>query len=731
MNVKIKSFSLSAIALGIITFSALSAGQPTPEERRPSKTPASASTGPLPTQRLFNRLIIKFKDQAITRSGMFDFTAASSQLRDLESSAAMKRANSRASKLSYLKSITVQTHVALTDQKLSHAELFALARQLEQDPQVAYAEIDTMMQTQFIPDDLDYQGKQWHYQAPSAYRGGANLPTAWDSVTGSGAVVAVIDTGYRPHADLQANLLPGYDFVSEDAPGSFIVANDGDGRDSDASDPGDWQLANSCYEGSPASNSSWHGTHVAGTIAAVTNNNLGVAGIAFNAKILPVRVLGVCGGYRSDVVAGMRWAAGLSVPGVPANPNKAKVLNLSLSGQGACSLLEQETIHAVRAAGSVVVAAAGNNSALSVGHPANCAGVIAVSAHSKLGDSAWYSNIGIETALSAPGGGMGKMEIPTDGGSVYSTLNLGTTVPLADNYKGYNGTSMATPHVAGVAALLASLQPGISPDALRSMLVNSARPHPTDTFCADTGYSPYCGAGLLDAKAAIDRLNSGEPSVGISASKDGVQPTGVPITLHAAASASPSSGNTSFSYEWTQLAGPAVSLSSPASATLSFVAPTPGDRYSFKVQVTDSAGHSAWSQIGVSTDTAPVLNALAVPAVQAGSKLTFTASATDAESQPVLFLASGLPAGATLDPATGVFNWNAAGPAGQYQFTVTPNDGTFNGTPQLVSVVVTEAASLAGNGGGGAMGWLDLLGLLSLAALGSGFGRPGTHGKKK
>lgn len=729
MNFKIKSFRLIIIVLGAITFSALSAGQ---------QTPATASAGLLPAQRQFNRLIIKFKDEAITRSGMFDFNAASSQLRGLENSVAMKRVNSRASRLSYLKSITAQTHVALTDQKLSHAELFALARQLEQDPQVAYADIDTILQTQLTPGDLDYQGKQWHYQAPSAYPGGANLPAAWDSAAGTGVVVAVIDTGYRPHADLKANLLPGYDFVSEDAPGSFIMANDGDGRDSDASDPGDWQLENSCYQGSPSSNSSWHGTHVAGTIAAVTNNNLGIAGIAFNAKVLPVRVLGVCGGYLSDVVAGMRWAAGLSVPGAPANPNKAKVLNLSLGAQGACSLLEQETIHAVRAAGSVVVTATGNDSALSVGHPANCAGVIAVSAHSKLADSAWYSNLGLETALSAPGGGMGRMEIPSDGSSVYSTLNLGTTVPLADSYKGYNGTSMATPHVAGVAALLASLQPGISPDALRSMLVNSARPHPRDSFCADARYSPYCGAGLLDAGAAVDRLNAGEPNVSISASKDGIQPTGVPITLHAAASASPISGNTRFNYEWTQLAGPAVSLTSPASATVSFVAPTPGERYSFKVQVTDGAGRSAWSQIGVSTNTAPVLGALAVPTVLAGSKLTFTASATDAENQPVLFFASGLPTGATLNAATGMFNWNAAGPAGQYQFTLTPSDGTFSGTPQLVSVVVTEPASLANSGGGGgSMGWLDLLGLLSLAALGGCLGHlPGTqgahgaHGKK-
>lgn len=164
----------------------------------------------------------------------------------------MNLAKTSAVSLSYLKSVTSQTHVAVTGQKLSRAELFALAKQIEQDPSVAYAEIDEIAHALFTPTDPDYQSQQWHYQAPATYPGGANLRTAWDLSTGAGVVVAVIDAGIRPHADLAAKLLPGYDFISADSPGVFTTANDGDGRDSDLSDPGDWTLAGACNSSSPA-----------------------------------------------------------------------------------------------------------------------------------------------------------------------------------------------------------------------------------------------------------------------------------------------------------------------------------------------------------------------------------------------------------------------------------------------------------------------------------------------
>ena len=211
---------------------------------------------------------------------------------------------------------------------MSLDEAERLARDIvASDPNVEYAEPDRIMRRTLTPNDTRYN-EQWHYFEAA---GGINAPPAWDKSTGAGVVTAVIDTGYRPHADLAGNILPGYDFISD-----TFVANDGNGRDSDASDPGDWINAGECGPGDPAAfeSSSWHGTHVAGTIAALTNNASGVAGIAFNAKVVPARVLGKCGGYTSDIADAIVWTSGGSVSGVPANANPAKVLNISLGGGG-------------------------------------------------------------------------------------------------------------------------------------------------------------------------------------------------------------------------------------------------------------------------------------------------------------------------------------------------------------------------------------------------------------
>lgn len=710
MKIKTRHIGLGAVALLIATGSAITTAQRVTPEALFQKTQISAFAGPLQTEPRFDRLIIKFKETASTRAGVFDFNAARSQVNRLDSSAALPLTTVGPAGLSYLKSVGAQTHVALTAKKLSRAELFALAKQIEQDPQVAYAEIDEIAHPHFTPTDPAFQ-TQWHYQAASAHRGGANLPAVWDRTTGSGVVVAVIDSGVRPHPDLAANLLPGYDFVSD-----ITAANDGDAFDNNASDPGDWEAAGACGSGSLAKDSSWHGTHVAGTIAAVANNVLGGVGVAFGAKILPVRVLGVCGGFSSDIAAGMRWAAGLNVPDVPANPHKARVLNLSLGGRGLCSAFYQETVDAVRAAGSIVVASTGNDGKPAVGSPANCAGVIAVTAHTRQGDHAVYGNIGAETTLSAPGGGAGAMALADDGAPIFSTANTGITVPREDSYAGYVGTSMAAPHVAGIAALLFSLHPAITSDTLRSTLVSSARPHPADTFCANR---TDCGAGLVDAKAAMDRLNSLAPSVTASASPEGVHKTGSTIGITARATAG-SGGNTAFSYQWTQLAGPPVTLSNTTAASTSFVAAALGASYTFNVKVTDGAGWVTSSDVSVTANTAPVLTPIPAQTVVQGGHLSFTALATDAEKTPVAFVTSGLPEGASLNPATGVFSWYSAGPAGTHSFTVTPNDGAFSGTPQTVTIAVTPAPAAgssngSGSGGGGSMGWLDLFALMLLA----------------
>lgn len=386
------------------------------------------------------------------------------------------------------------------DRKVTVAEASRLAAQIAaQDPTIEYAEPDRMMKRLFTPNDTRYN-EQWEYYETT---GGMRLPQAWDKSTGAGVIVAVIDTGYRPHADLAANIIGGYDFISDTA-----VSNDGDGRDADAKDPGDAVKAGECGSGEPAQDepSSWHGTHVAGTIAALSNNGSGVAGVAFGAKVLPLRVLGKCGGYTSDIADAIIWASGGSVSGVPANPNKARVINMSLGGGGACDNTTQNAINSARSRGTVVVVAAGNeNQDAANSNPANCSGVIAVAATNRQGGRAYYSNYGSVVDVAAPGGAMSSA---TDANGILSTLNAGQTAPGADSYAFYQGTSMATPHVAGVVALMLSKNPSLTPDDVESKLKATARAFPAT--CAQ------CGSGIVDANAAVDAAGSTTPPAGNS-----------------------------------------------------------------------------------------------------------------------------------------------------------------------------------------------------------------------
>jgi serine protease len=306
-------------------------------------------------------------------------------------------------------------------------------------------------------------------------------------------VVGVVDTGYRPHADLNANILPGYDFISD-----TFVANDGGGRDSNAQDPGDWLNPGECGPGDPATfeASSWHGTHVAGTIAALTNNASGVAGVAFNARVVPARVLGKCGGYTSDIADAIIWVSGGTVAGVTNNANPAKVVSISLGGGGSCGTTTQNAINSARSRGASVVVAAGNSNSNAANFtPANCSGVVTVAATGRNGGKASYSNFGTTVEVAAPGGG--------GGGSVLSTLNAGTQGPGADSYAGYNGTSMATPHVSGVVALMLSVKPTLTPDQVTQLLQSTARAFPAT--CSQ------CGSGIVNANAAVDAALGNNP----------------------------------------------------------------------------------------------------------------------------------------------------------------------------------------------------------------------------
>jgi serine protease len=357
------------------------------------------------------------------------------------------------------------------------------------DPRVSYVVPDRLNTPQADPNDTEY-GKQWDLFESTA---GMNVPAAWPTSTGSGVTVAVIDTGYVAHSDLAANIVAGYDFITDTA-----VSVDGDGRDSNPADPGDYHAANDCGSGVPAGNSSWHGTHVAGTIAAVTNNGKGVAGIAHGAKISPLRVLGKCGGYDSDIIDAITWASGGTVSGVPANANVAKVINMSLGGDGACTSATQSAITAAVYRGTTIVVAAGNDNDNVANHsPGNCANVISVAATNRAGAKASYSNYGSGVDISAPGGQTGT----GTANGIHSTPNSGTRTPSTESYASYQGTSMATPHIAGLVALMKSANSSLTPAQIESAIKTNARDLP--------GSCPGgCGAGLADAARTVQAVSS-------------------------------------------------------------------------------------------------------------------------------------------------------------------------------------------------------------------------------
>lgn len=492
----------------------------------------------------YARVIVRFKAQAATVTAR----PMAARLSAVEATdVAQTRGNAlglrHAAALRAKLSLDSRTHVFVAD-GMSSAEL---ARRLGSDAEIESVEVDRWWRHYATPNDPLYataagggvNAGQWYLKAPdSTVVSSINAPAAWDVATGSGVVVAVLDTGVRlDHPDLAGQFLPGYDMIGLTSSGStaLAIANDGNGADNDPSDPGDWieasdvrtggPLAGSCSTADIAS-SSWHGTRVSGLIAAVTNNGLGMAGLAHGAKILPVRVLGKCGGWQSDIEAGMRWAAGLSVPGLPANPNVAKVINLSLGSDGSCSSSYQTAVNAVVAAGSVVVAAAGNGNeqgGIAVSTPANCSNVIGVGALRHAGTKVGFSNVGAAVSISAPGGNC----INTTGGpcvyAMLSTTNSGTQGPRAAddayNYVGV-GTSFATPLVSATAALMLSVDPTLTPAQIRSALRSTARAFPTtggtenilqcteppsngavQTECYCT--TSTCGAGMLDANAAV------------------------------------------------------------------------------------------------------------------------------------------------------------------------------------------------------------------------------------
>lgn len=514
----------------------------------------------------------------------------------------------------------------------------ALAEKLSQDPDVEYAEVDQRRRRSTVPNDplfpngLGGRGPavgQWYLRAPdSTFIAAIDAERAWDHTTGSnGVVIALLDTGVRyEHPDLKSvndggNLLPGYDMVSE-----VNAANDGDGRDADPSDPGDWVSESDISSESlrdctsaDIEESSWHGTQTAGIVGAVTDNSVGMASVGRGVRVLPVRVLGKCGGTDSDIAAGIRWAAGLTVPGASTNPSPAKVISLSLGGPGPCTRTYADAVRDAIAEGAVVVASAGNSAGHAVEAPGNCTGVVAVGGLRHAGSKVGYSNLGSEVAISAPAGNC----VNTLPGTpclypILTTVNTGTNGPdtngsdYTDSLRPTLGTSFAAPLVAAAAALMVSARverslPALTPAQLRAKLQDTARRFPTQggepdlASCTAPQYdsdsepidqeecyctTSTCGAGMLDVHMAV--LSAAGYQAQISASSSTAVP-GQAFTLNGSGLAE--AGATVASYQWALVDGGGIvdSLGTPTSSSVT-VTPSAAGQFTVSLTVTYDSG---------------------------------------------------------------------------------------------------------------------------------------------
>ena len=559
----------------------------------------------------------------------------------------------------------------------------ALAALLALQADIEYAVPDRKVRHFVAPNDPLYQTGppvgvgtggpatgQWYLRAPtSEVKSGIDAEAAWDVTYGvSDIVVADIDTGVLfDHPDLKpvaqgGNLLPGYDMISD-----AFTANDGNGRDADAADPGDWETFEEA--GNNASDSSWHGTQTSSLIGAMTSNGAGMAGLGRHVRVLPVRVLGKGGGFNSDIIAGMRWAAGLTVPGVPVNTTPARVLNMSLGAAGPCSTEYADAVAEIMARGVVVVASAGNSAGHAVSEPANCPGVIGVAALRHAGTKVGFSDLGPQIAISAPGGNC--VNIGPGDACVYPIItaaNTGTTAPVpaafggaifTDSFNVALGTSFSSPLVAGVAALVLSAKPALTPQQVRAVLQGSVRPFPTTgaedvtqpvipQCAAPTGLNQTqcycttttCGAGMLDAGAALRAMS------GLQARID---PASVhrqqPVTFAAATSGVPA-GHTIAAYTWRVVDGGGVIAGFNGAATGATVSGTATAVGAFTLGLTivDDAG------LRSSTDVTFTASNFATLDIDGDGKVSALSDGVLAMRYLFGFSGSALTAGA-LDPA--------------------------------------------------------------------------------
>jgi len=539
--------------------------------------------------------------------------------------------------------VTPSMHVLFLQKTLYGADVNKALKALRADPAVQFAEVDQRRYPHAMPDDplfVPTPGAtgQWYMLAPNAtvVKPDGVTPTqdlsatdaisAWAITTGSsGTVIADVDTGVRfDHPDLLragfgGRLLPGYDFVDQDysrttpynALGTYLIANDGDGWDPDPSDPGDWvsstDLKNAMFPpadcGDPTTqgpvDSSWHGTRVVGVLGALTNNGTGVAGMTWSPYILPVRALGKCGGYDSDIIAGIQWAAGMQVSGVPENPYPADIINLSLGGSGSCGSDYTNLVNSLTSMGVLVVASAGNEGG-PVDAPGNCPGVLAVAGLRNVGTKVGYSSVGPEVGVGAPAGNC----VASSGAcyrSIDTTYNTGTTVPGTNGYTDQInvnlGTSFSAPIVSGIAALMRAVNANLTPPQLIARIKSSAKPFPPPGSipvcpavavdpqtgkptgeCACPNDGSQCGAGMVNALSAVNAALN--PIGAISATGN----SGFDASASVAAC-----NLTIATYSWT--AGGGITIQGSSTAPQVTVVSNGIAAGTLTLTVTDSAGH--------------------------------------------------------------------------------------------------------------------------------------------
>jgi serine protease len=753
---------------------AFAAAEYNPVTRRPPADPAPVA----------HRFIVKMRATGAAR--LQAQTTASRE--SIDAAAATERVKALAGRvhvtMNASRALSANLHVMKVTPSAGESEEQTLEK-LRGDSDVEYAVADRRVYPHATQSSDPLEPGQWFLQAtqPAAI----NAIGAWDTTKGSDSIViAVVDTGVRfEHPDLAGRLLAGYDFISPNSATSFKDANDGDGRDADASDPGDWvDSADNC--GAP-SNSSWHGTRTSGIIGATTNNAVGVAGVTWNSKILPVRVIGKCGGFNSDVLAGMLWAAGQSVPGVPANANPARVINVSLGSSGSCDSASADVTSQLASLGVLIVVSAGNEGG-PVDSPANCPGAMGVLGLRHAGTKVGFSSLGREIALGAPGGNC----VNTAAGqpclfSLDTTSNSGTTTPgssiYTDQFNTNLGTSFSAPIVSGIAGLMLAINPSLKSPQLIARLKEGASPFPTtsDNANVPTCHVPTsssdiqntecicttsaCGAGMANANGAV--LAALRPLATIVV--QGTVTPGATLTLQGGTS-SAATGHAIRTYSWTKGGaslgtGPSASLTVPASRTSSAcltVTDDVGKQDTAKVTINQSSAEVSVVPAGTDGCVEVSIAATDASAAEAGPdtgmftitraggsttaaltvSLSLSGTATNGTDYQTIASSVVIPAGAASATVTVTpIDDTVADPAETVIATIQSGTGYDVGSADSATITISDndaaappptgsSSSGGGKGGGGAFDALTLLGALGFAIFAalrrSGGGRQAT-----